>query len=143
MTIVSEPLTVMFLAAKALGEKVIPATASTPYRIASLTKPITAVLIIQLVEEGAIELDAPLRSQISGYDYCAELRAIRLSAVRAQLADYRSYRDTGSLDFMTGLGVDTSKDRLFPDVAFQLPNAVTSSAAPASRCAASAATSAA
>lgn len=39
----------------------------------------------------------------------------------ARLAHYRSYRDTISKDFMTRAGIDTSKDGLFPDVAFGLP----------------------
>ena len=34
------------------------ATANTPYGLASVTKPITAVLIMQLVEEGIVDLDA-------------------------------------------------------------------------------------
>ena len=48
----------------------------------------------------------------------------------AQLADYRSYRDKGAMDFMTGLRIDTSRDRLFPDVAFQLANVKTPDAPP-------------
>lgn len=38
-----------------------PASADTPYRIASLTKPIAAVVLMQLVESGALDLDAPMR----------------------------------------------------------------------------------
>lgn len=39
----------------------IPARPDTPYRLASLTKPIAAVLLMQLVEEGKLDLDAPMR----------------------------------------------------------------------------------
>jgi CubicO group peptidase (beta-lactamase class C family) len=42
----------------------VPATADTIYGLASVTKPVAAVLIMQLVEEGLVDLDAP----ISGYD---------------------------------------------------------------------------
>ncbi len=38
----------------------------------------------------------------------------------ARLARYRSYRDEISKDFMESIGVDTSKDRVFPDVVFSL-----------------------
>jgi CubicO group peptidase (beta-lactamase class C family) len=39
----------------------LPAAPETPYRLASLSKPFAAVLIMQLVEEGKLELDAPMR----------------------------------------------------------------------------------
>ena len=41
----------------------------------------------------------------------------------AQVADYRSYRDTFSRDYMSSIGLDTSKDEVYPDVAFGLPAA--------------------
>lgn len=40
----------------------------------------------------------------------------------ARLAHYRSYRDTLSKDFLTGVGIDTSADRIYPDLAFGLPS---------------------
>jgi len=36
------------------------AAASTPYNLASLTKPVAAVLVMQLVQEGQLDLDAPV-----------------------------------------------------------------------------------
>ncbi|MFN2130885.1 MAG: serine hydrolase domain-containing protein [Anaerolineae bacterium] len=41
-------------------ENQVPAAPDTPYGLASVTKPVAAVLIMQLVEEGAIDLDAPI-----------------------------------------------------------------------------------
>lgn len=38
----------------------IPATADTPYHLASVTKPIAATVLMQLVEEGALSLDDPV-----------------------------------------------------------------------------------
>jgi CubicO group peptidase (beta-lactamase class C family) len=38
-----------------------PATASTLYRLASISKPITAVAILQLYERGKLDLDAPVQ----------------------------------------------------------------------------------
>lgn len=42
-------------------EKEVPATERTLYRIASLSKPFAAVLLLQLVDEGRLDLDAPMR----------------------------------------------------------------------------------
>jgi CubicO group peptidase (beta-lactamase class C family) len=41
-------------------EDQVPATPDTPYGLASVTKPIAAVLIMQLVEEGLVDLDTPI-----------------------------------------------------------------------------------
>jgi polysaccharide pyruvyl transferase WcaK-like protein len=38
----------------------------------------------------------------------------------ARLAAYRSYRDRYSLEYMRGIGLDVSRDHVFPDVAFAL-----------------------
>jgi len=40
----------------------------------------------------------------------------------AKLAHYRSYRDTFSRDAMRRMGVDTSDDAVYPDLAFGLPS---------------------
>lgn len=39
----------------------------------------------------------------------------------ARAASYRSFRDSFSKDFVAGLGVDTSGDHVYPDIAFRLP----------------------
>src|SRR5579871_91608 len=39
----------------------------------------------------------------------------------AAWAHYRSFRDQVSKDFITSLGIDTSKDPLYPDLVFKLP----------------------
>jgi polysaccharide pyruvyl transferase WcaK-like protein len=40
----------------------------------------------------------------------------------AAIAQYRSYRDTVSRDFMKSIGFDTRRDAIFPDIAFVLPD---------------------
>jgi polysaccharide pyruvyl transferase WcaK-like protein len=45
----------------------------------------------------------------------------RLMAGAAAMAQYRSYRDTVSRDFMESIGFDTRRDAVFPDIAFALP----------------------
>jgi polysaccharide pyruvyl transferase WcaK-like protein len=39
----------------------------------------------------------------------------------AKWAHYRSFRDMVSKDFLTGLGIDTRMDAVYPDLAFKLP----------------------
>jgi polysaccharide pyruvyl transferase WcaK-like protein len=41
------------------------------------------------------------------------------------LADFRSYRDKSSLTYLKGIGFQTNNDRVYPDLAFSLPEAVT------------------
>src|SRR6478609_9435414 len=41
-----------------------PARPNTIYRLASVSKPITAVAVMQLVEQGKIDLDAPIQKYI-------------------------------------------------------------------------------
>ena len=44
-----------------------------------------------------------------------------LVTTAARLAHYRSYRDTVSRDAMRRMGLDTSRDAVYPDVVFSLP----------------------
>lgn len=45
-------------------ENRVPATASSSYRLASVTKPMTAVAVLQLVEQGKVDLDAPVQTYV-------------------------------------------------------------------------------
>jgi polysaccharide pyruvyl transferase WcaK-like protein len=46
----------------------------------------------------------------------------RLMKWAAAMAQYRSYRDTISKEFMESVGVDVCSDRVYPDLAFRLPS---------------------
>ena len=48
------------------GEKLTKATAHTPFCLASITKPFTATLLMTLVAEGRINLDAPANQYLAG-----------------------------------------------------------------------------
>lgn len=50
----------------------IPATAQTPYDIASVAKPLSAVLALKLVELGTLDLDAPIAPGSEWHGFCAE-----------------------------------------------------------------------
>ena len=49
------------------AENSVPATPKTVYRIASVSKPITAVAAMQLVEKGKLDLDAPIQNYCSAF----------------------------------------------------------------------------
>jgi CubicO group peptidase (beta-lactamase class C family) len=48
-------------------ENSVPATADTVYRLASISKPVTATAVMQLVEQGKIDLDAPVERYVPGF----------------------------------------------------------------------------
>jgi len=48
-------------------ENFVPAKASTVYRLGSISKPITAVAVMQLAEEGRLDLDAPIQTYVPGF----------------------------------------------------------------------------
>jgi CubicO group peptidase (beta-lactamase class C family) len=53
----------------------IPATAETPYNVASVAKPLSAVVALRLVEEGALDLDRPMTEFAGFAEFCAAVRA--------------------------------------------------------------------
>jgi serine beta-lactamase-like protein LACTB len=48
-------------------ENLVPATNQTVYRLASVTKPITATAVLQLVEAGKVDLDAPIQRYVPAF----------------------------------------------------------------------------
>jgi CubicO group peptidase (beta-lactamase class C family) len=54
------------------AERGIPATAETPYNIASVTKPISAVVALRLVEQGVLDLDRPMADYTDWPEFCAD-----------------------------------------------------------------------
>ncbi len=55
-------------------EQKIPATPETPYNIASVTKPISAVVALKLVELGQLDLDRPMKSYQNYTEFCDDFR---------------------------------------------------------------------
>lgn len=53
-------------------DRLIPATAETPYDIASVGKPISAVVALRLVEDGVLDLDRPLAEYSDWRGFCTE-----------------------------------------------------------------------
>ena len=50
-------------------EREVPASADTPYHIASLTKPFAAAVIMKLVEQGRLDLDTPVAEMLEAADF--------------------------------------------------------------------------
>lgn len=48
-------------------EKLVPASPATIYRLASVSKPITAVAVMQLVEQGKVALDSPIQKYVPSF----------------------------------------------------------------------------
>jgi CubicO group peptidase (beta-lactamase class C family) len=48
-------------------ENSVPARAATVYRLASISKPITAIAVLQLVERALIDLDAPIQTYVPSF----------------------------------------------------------------------------
>ena len=55
-------------------EKSVPVTRDTPFNVASVSKPISAVAALQLVESGKLNLDRPMTSFTDFAEFCANAR---------------------------------------------------------------------
>jgi CubicO group peptidase (beta-lactamase class C family) len=66
------------LLAEGLGladvERQAPVTSHTPFNIASVSKPISAVVALRLVQDGLLDLDRPLRTYQGFVDFCDATR---------------------------------------------------------------------
>lgn len=78
-------------------ENFVPSKVNTVYRLASLSKPITAVAVMQLVEQGKLDLDAPVQR------YCPAFPKkhwmITTRQLLGHLAGIRHYREHGGDDW--------------------------------------------
>lgn len=78
----------------------VPVTGQTQFRMASLSKSFTALAVLQLVEAGKMELDAPVTRYLPGFALATPLAAARIS-VRQLLNHTSGLADAG---FVNGLG---------------------------------------
>lgn len=65
-----------------------PLTASSVFRIASLTKQFTAALVMALVQEGRVGLDDPVRSHLPEQTWLGEITVYQLLVQTSGLPDY-------------------------------------------------------
>lgn len=56
-------------------EQAVPVTPDTPFNIASVTKPISAIVALRLVERGILDLDRPMHTYQGFPEFCSDARA--------------------------------------------------------------------
>jgi CubicO group peptidase (beta-lactamase class C family) len=71
-------------------EACVPATPQTTYRLASVSKTITAVAVMQLVEEGRLDLDAPIQRYVPTFP--AKTAPVTARQLLSHLSGIRHYR---------------------------------------------------
>jgi serine beta-lactamase-like protein LACTB, mitochondrial len=71
-------------------ENQVPATPATMYQLASISKPVTAVAVLQLVEQGKLTLDADVRTWVP--EFAAKPWPVTLRQLLGHLGGIRHYR---------------------------------------------------
>lgn len=78
-------------------ENSVPARASTVYRLGSISKPITAVAVMQLAERGKLDLDAPIQTCVPAFpEKPWPLTARQLLAHSSGIRHYRGQDEVNS-----------------------------------------------
>lgn len=73
-------------------EQAVPVTEATLFPVASVTKAFTGALLMKLVEEGRLDLDAPIQRTVPGFPESA-LGTITPGRLAQHVAGIRGYRD--------------------------------------------------
>ncbi|MCP3102587.1 beta-lactamase family protein [Myxococcus sp. K15C18031901] len=82
--------------------KKLPATPRTTYRLASITKSFTAVAVLQLVEQGKLDLDADIHSLVASYP--AKQWTVTVRDLLGHLSGVPTYDGLASSDNVKALG---------------------------------------
>jgi len=90
-----------------------PVTATTPFKIGSTSKSFTALGVMQLVEEGKVDLDAPVQTYIPWFT-AADAEASSRITVRHLLNQVSGFTTATGVDYM--YTTDTSDDALEREV---------------------------
>ncbi|MCC7233743.1 MAG: beta-lactamase family protein [Bryobacterales bacterium] len=78
-------------------EALVPATSQTVYRLASISKPITAVAAMQLSEQGRLDLHSPVQRYVPSFP-AKPLGTVTVGLLLAHLGGIRHYNGNGELD---------------------------------------------
>jgi CubicO group peptidase (beta-lactamase class C family) len=78
----------------------VPVTPETPFNIASVSKPVAAVVALRLVERGVLELDRPMSAYRGWDEFCAAMRA---EGPRVFFADYACDTEPLTLRHLLGM----------------------------------------
>lgn len=99
-------------------QNAVPATAETRYRIGSISKPISAVAALQLVQQHRLDLDVPIRRYLP--DLPPALGALTMRQLMSHTAGVRHYRgdeflsDVAYPDVKSSLSIFEHDPLLFP-----------------------------
>jgi serine beta-lactamase-like protein LACTB, mitochondrial len=77
-------------------ENRVPATSKTVYRLGSISKPVTAVAVMQLVEKDRLELDSPIRKYVPAFP--EKPWPVTIRQLLAHLGGIRHYSGPEELD---------------------------------------------
>ena len=78
----------------------VPVTTLTKFRIGSVSKPMTSIAMAQLVEQGLLDLDAPIQNYLPGFPV-KEKGKVTLRLLASHRAGIRHYLEDGSDNFIT------------------------------------------
>lgn len=95
------------------GDKI---SSETPFRVGSISKPFTAVMILQLVDEGAIDLDAPLQTYLPDTAVGADATIRSLLSHQSGIPNYTDQPDFYS-DVVATRDVTLTPDQVLAYVA--------------------------
>jgi CubicO group peptidase (beta-lactamase class C family) len=102
------------LHARGFGEAAagVPVGPDTPFLIGSVSKPFTATVVMQLVDRGLVDLDAPVTRYLPSFTLADSSHASRIT-VRHLLAHRSGIpRDAGMQDFDTSTSLEEAVERL-------------------------------
>jgi CubicO group peptidase (beta-lactamase class C family) len=94
-------------------ENVVPARNQTVFRLASVSKPISAVLALRLAQAGRLDLDAPVQRYVPAFPARHGLITSRL--LLAHLSGIRHYRNYGEINSKTSYASLTHAMGIFQD----------------------------
>lgn len=94
-------------------ENVVPVTANTRFRTASIAKPMTAVAVMQLAEAGKLDLDAPIRTYVP--EWPERHATLTCRQLLCHTAGVRHYKRSGEASGTAPFFDLTSTLRLFAD----------------------------
>ncbi len=80
-------------------EQEFPATSQTLYSVASITKPVTATLMMHLRDAGKLQLDDPLEKHLPGFKVKSRLSNIRPPTLRQVAAHVSGLPAEAPLDY--------------------------------------------
>jgi serine beta-lactamase-like protein LACTB len=94
-------------------ENNVPARADTVYRIASISKPIAATAVMQLVERGRVSLDDPVQKYVPAFPAKGE-QIVTVRHLMTHTSGIRHYRD-GEMESRDNYQTVTDALRIFKD----------------------------